>query len=79
MNTGGPSLTHFHYLGSHNRSFCLMYVQVGILRISRGPPTVPLTQILCNAVSFNSKNPRKTGTLCNGWKKIMTENVALYL
>ena len=63
MNTGGPSLTHFHYLGSHNRSFCLMYVQVGILRISRGPPTVPLTQILCNAVSF------KRGPFVMGGKK----------
>ena len=39
-----------------------MYVQVGDFRVSRGPPTVPLTQISCNTVISNK---HKAGTLCN--------------
>ena len=41
-----------------------MYVQVGDFHVSRGSPTVQLTQILHNAVFFKSQNPRKAGTLC---------------
>ena len=41
-----------------------MYTQVGDFRVSRGPPTVPLTQILCNTFFFKSQNPRNAGTLC---------------
>ena len=40
-----------------------MYVQVGDFCVSRGPPTVQLTQIFSNAVFFKSQNPRKAGTL----------------
>ena len=42
-----------------------MYAQVEDFCVSRGSPTVPLTQISCNAVFFKSQNPRKAGTLCN--------------
>ena len=42
-----------------------IYVQVGDFRVSRGPPTVSLTQILCNAVFAESQNSHKAGTLCN--------------
>ena len=38
-----------------------MYAQVGNFRVSSGPPTVPLTRILRNAVFFKSQNPRKAG------------------
>ena len=31
----------------------------------QGPPTVPLTRVLRNAVFFESQNPHKAGTLCN--------------
>ena len=31
-----PHLRGFHYHGSHYRNFCLMYVQVGDFRVSRG-------------------------------------------
>ena len=43
-----------------------MYAQAGDFRVSRGPPTVPLTQILRNAVFFKFQNPRKARTLCIG-------------
>ena len=33
-------------------------------RVSRGPPTVPLTRILRNVVFLKSQNPRNAGTLC---------------
>ena len=36
----------------------------GDFPVSKGPPTVPLTQILCNAVFFKSQNANKAGTLC---------------
>ena len=55
---------HFHYLGYHFHDFSLMYVQVGDFGISRGPPTVPLMQILHNVFLFKSQNPHKAGTLC---------------
>ena len=42
-----------------------MYMQVGDFRVSRGPPTVPLTWISHNAVISKSQNPRKAGTLYN--------------
>ena len=41
-----------------------MYVLVGDFRVSRGPTTVPITQILRNAVFLKSQNPRYAGTLC---------------
>ena len=41
-----------------------MYVQVGDFCNSRGPPTVPLMQILRNVVFLKSQNPRNVGTLC---------------
>ena len=56
-----PYLRVFHYRGSHYRDFWLMYAQVGDFRIGSGPPTVPITQILRNAVFFKSQNPRKRG------------------
>jgi hypothetical protein len=59
---GVPHLRGFHY-----RGFWLMYAQAGDFRVIRGPPTVPLTQILRNAVFFKSQNPRKAGTLCTGF------------
>ena len=59
-----PHLCGFHYRGYHYRNFWLMYTQVGDFRISRGPPTVPLTQILHNTVFFKSQNPNKARTLC---------------
>ena len=37
----------------------------GDFPVSKGPPTVPLTQILCHAVFFKSQNLRKVGTLCS--------------
>ena len=36
-----------------------MYVQVGDFRASRGPTTVPLTQISCNMVFSKYQNARK--------------------
>ena len=42
-----------------------MYVYLGDFRVSRGPPTVPLTRILRNAIFFKSQNLRKAGTLCS--------------
>ena len=56
---GVPHLRGFHY-----RGFWLMYVQVGDFCVSRGPPTVPLTQISRNTVFFKSQNPHMAGTLC---------------
>jgi hypothetical protein len=41
-----------------------MYMQVGDFRVSRRPATVPLMQILRNAVFLKSQNPRNAGTLC---------------
>ena len=38
-----------------------MYAQLGDFRVSKEPPTVPLTRILRNAVFFKSQNPRKAG------------------
>ena len=32
------------------------------IRVSKGPPTVPLTQILRNPVFLKSQNPRNAGT-----------------
>ena len=61
---GVPHIRGFHYRGSHYCNFWLMYVQVGDFCVSRGPPTVPLTRISCNAFFFKSQNPRKAGTLC---------------
>ena len=61
---GVPHLRGFHYCGSHYRDFWLMYAQVGDFCVSRGPPTVPLTQISHNTVFFKSQNPRKVGALC---------------
>ena len=69
MYTGVPHfrgfhLHNFHYGRSHNWGFWLMYVQVGDFHVSRGSPTVQLTQILHNAVFFKSQNPCKAGALC---------------
>ena len=61
---GVSHLRGFHYRGSHYCGFWLMYAKVGDFRVSRGPSTVPLTRILCNAVFFKSQIPRKVGTLC---------------
>ena len=47
-----------------------MYAQVGDFRVSRGPPTAPLTQILLNA----SQNLCKAGTLCNVESEIQIFN-----
>ena len=41
-----------------------MYAQVGDFCGSRGPPTVPITQISRNAVFLKSQNPCNGGTLC---------------
>ena len=60
--TGGPHLHGFHYRGTHYRGFWLMYAQVEDFCVSRGPPTVPLMQILRNTVFFKSQNPDKAGT-----------------
>ena len=54
--TGG-----FHYSGSRYRNFWLMNAQVGDFSISRGPPSVPLTQISRKAVFVKSQNPRTQG------------------
>ena len=59
-----PHLRGFHYRGSHYRNFWLMYAQVEDFRVSRGPPTVLLTQILRYAGFFKSQKSRKAGTLC---------------
>ena len=61
---GSPHLRGFHYHGSHYRDFWLMYTQVGDFRVNRGPPTVPLTRILHNAVFSKPQNPRKAETSC---------------
>ena len=47
---GVPHLRGFHYHGSHYSILCLMYSQLGDFCVSRGPPTVPLMQILLNTV-----------------------------
>ena len=65
-----------HLCGFHWRNFWLMYIlymQGGDFRVSRGPPTVPLTWILHNAFLFKSQNPHKVGILlvvmfeCGTW------------
>ena len=61
---GVPHSRGFHYRESHYRVFWLMYVEVGDSCICRGPHTVPLMRISCNAVFFKSQNPHKAGTLC---------------
>ena len=52
----------FPYRGSHYCNFWLMYPQVEDFCVSRGPPTVPLMQILRNAVFSSPKT--KARTLC---------------
>ena len=52
MYTGVPHLRGFHYRRSHYRDFWLMYVQVGDFHVSRGPPTVLLSQVLHNVAHF---------------------------
>ena len=59
QNTRGPPLTWFSLPRIPLTRFLAMYLQVGDLRVSRGPPTVPLTQISGNALFFESQNPRK--------------------
>ena len=44
--------------------FWPMYAQMEDFRVSRGPPTVPLTQILRTAAFLKSQNPSNSGTLC---------------
>ena len=41
-----------------------MYLQEGDFCFSRGPPTVPLTRILCNVVFSKFQNPSNAGTFC---------------
>ena len=36
----------------------------GDFPVSKGPPTVPLTQISCSIVFSKSQNAGKVGTLC---------------
>ena len=55
-----------------------MYVQVGDFRVSRGPPTVPLTRISRNTVFSKSQNPRKAGTLCTMYQGSCS-NVGLFM
>jgi hypothetical protein len=55
-----------------------MYVQVGDFRVSRGPSTVPQTQISRNAVFFKSQNLRKAGTLCTTEAKRILERLELH-
>ena len=63
-NRGGPPLTLFLLPRIPLPPF-LAYVRASRdFCVSRGPPTVPLTRILCNAVFFKSQNLRKAGTLC---------------
>ena len=57
QTTGGPPLMCFSLPW-------IPLLQQGDFHVSRGPPTVPLTQISRNAVFFKSQNPRKVGTLC---------------
>ena len=54
MLQGVPHLHSYHYQGSHYRNLWLMYVQVGAFGVSRGPPTIPSTQILLNMFVFSS-------------------------
>ena len=53
-----PCLFGFHYRLSYYHNFWLMYAQVGIFRVSRGPPTFPQTQISHNAIFFKFQNPQ---------------------
>ena len=59
-----PHLRGFQYRRSHYRDFWLMGI-LGDFRVSRGPPTLQLTQILRNAFFFKSQYLRKAGTLCS--------------
>ena len=52
---GVPHLRGFHYRGSHYRDIWLIYVQVGGFRVSRGPPTVLVNQMLCDAFFSSPK------------------------
>ena len=59
--TGVPNLHVFHYCGSNYLVVWLMYTQLGDFRASWGLPTVPIKQILRNAIFFKSQNPCKGG------------------
>ena len=72
--SGGPPCTWFSLPRIHYQDFWLMYAQVGDFPISRGPPSVPLTQISCKTLLSKSQNASKAGTLCR-W--ILTQKIGL--
>ena len=63
-----PHFRSVHYRGSHYCGFWLIYTQVGDFPVSRGPPSVPLTQIF-----FKAQNLCKAGIIC------ITKNVPNFL
>ena len=76
---GSPPLTRFSLTRIPFSRFWLMYAQVGDFCVSRGHPTVPLTQISRNAVFFKSQNPRKAGTLCTIFWMLFWDDITIFL
>ena len=54
---------------------------MGNFHVSRGPPTVQLTQIFLNTFFLKSQNPGKVGTLCkfNVTPKVVSANINFIL